>query len=376
VRDIEFVPDQPEEELLDAGAHKPWPPWLIPLGLVVIVVAALIVLLNRNSPSTPTAAPSRPASSGPTEPPVTAGALPPGLAEGSGSFGAPIDAGANVLDVAVSGDTWWELQPREILRYNQVGMQARGRLPFVAPGYNQLRIVLDLPTDGLWLVVSDKRRTRLVEYDDIRLHLLRSLTVHGSARGAAALDGTLYLTVGNNLVRVPPRGRPERVAHESAPLDAIVTDSARGGLLMAGLGAPTRLWRITPHRHGRVHVAAPAELSAVKPSLAVANGAIWIAGYAHRGAVLMRLDPTTLKPIAKSPLRRQLGPGAVLVAGGVRDVWVRSGGEDPDLHCIDGAAGHPLQRWAISGPVSSGGGTALVGTADGAIPLQLLNCSG
>ncbi|HEY2273629.1 MAG TPA: hypothetical protein VGH30_12695 [Jatrophihabitantaceae bacterium] len=376
MRDIEFVPDQPDDELLDNGARRPRPPWLIPVGLAVIVIAAFIVLVNRNSSSTPSAAPSRPAASSTPGPVATAADLPPGNAEGQGSFGEPIDAGANVLDVAVSGDMFWELQPRQILRYNEAGVQARGRLPFVVPDRDELRIVLDLPTDGLWLVITEKRHTRLVEYDVVRLKLLRSLTLDGSASDAAALDGTLYLTVGNDLVRVPEHGQPDRVAHESTSLAAIVTDSARGGLLMADVAAPTHLWRITPHTHGRVHVADPVSEPVIKASLAVANGAIWIAGFAHHGAVLMRLDPTSLKAVARSSLRQRLGPGAVLVAGGVLDVWVRSGGGSQDLHCIDAAGGHPLQRWDISGPVSSGGGTALVATADGAVPLQLSRCSG
>lgn len=377
---VEFVPEQPDEELLDAGARKPWPPWLVPVAVVVVVVAGFIVLLARNSSHQPgTVAQS--ASPTPSESVATlaapSGVPLPAVAEGHGSFGRPVDPGADVLGIAVSGDTWWEVQPRAILRYNQVGVQAHGALPVALPAVPSQPpfVILDLPTDNLWVIVGTARRTELLEFDSVRLTLRRTVRLQRGVTGAAALDGVLYLTSGHRLIGVTARGGVRRLARLPNSLGAIATDSARGGLVMGDAGFPSDLFRVRPHRSGSVRVTEVARLPVTKATLAVANGAIWLGGFGHQGAVLERLDPTSLRPIARSPLRRQLGPGAILVASGVLDVWVRDG-DSGSLHCVDAAQGAALQKWMIGGQVSSGGGTALVATSDGAVPLHLSSCSG
>ena len=78
---------------------------------------------------------------------------------------------------------------------------------------------------------------------------------------------------------------------------------------MADYGAATRIWPVSTS--GRL--GPPTTLNIVKVSLAVADGAIWLAGYDTGDGILMRLNPRTLRPLLHSPLDPGLAPGAVLV---------------------------------------------------------------
>jgi hypothetical protein len=108
-------------------------------------------------------------------------------------------------------------------------------------------------------------------------------------------------------------------------------------------------------------------------------GRVWVGGYRFAGgggAWLARLAPTTLQPIDSSPLADQLGPGAVLVASGIRVIWVRSGAGGDDLWCVDGRTGRAEQHWRIGGVVTSTAGTAAVDVVGRVQPLQLHGCAG
>lgn len=382
---IDFVPSnpagEPDDEVLDNGARGRRPRWLLPVAMAALIAIALIVVQHQHSSAPSAAAPSTGASQSLPQRfrPVV---VPSPATELGGGFERPIDRGADVLDVLVSADTWWELKARSITRWGQFGIQARARLPVPVTADAELgatpELVLDLSTQTIWLVELGHRNTTLYSFENVTMMQQRVIHIAGRISGAVSLDGRLFLAEQTRLVEVPKSGRPRVVARATGGgFDSIVADSARGGLIIANLGAPTILQRATVGSGGKVHMSRPVRLAIAKASMAVVNGAIWIGGFgeAQQNAPLYRLDPATLRPETTSPLARNLGPGAVIVAGGVLDVWVRDGGSGA-LHCIDAAAGNPLQHWTIDGPVSSGGGNALVATGTGMIPLALRSCSG
>jgi outer membrane protein assembly factor BamB len=376
---IEFLPEQPADagsvEVLDTGPRRRPPRWLVPLGVAVVAVAAALVLLNQDSspPSKPAASPS-PSASVP---------LPLNLALADG-LGEPLDGtvGAAALDVAVAGQSTWVLQPQRI-----VGIIApTGRIMFGSvPGrplddeFNDAsaRLVLDVPAGRLWVVVEGDARGRAVEYNNTTLARIREVDSLGLIQSAAALDGHLYVTSGNRLLDIAPGRAPVTLARVSNSLGSIVVDPARGRLLMADFGMPTRVWAIYPGAARGRQVASPVRVPMTKASLAVSSGAIWAAGYDTGSGALMRLDPRTLRPIRRSPLDPDLQPGAVAVGSGVAVIWVRPGSNDArELDCVDAAGGELLQSWQVQGPVASVGATALVATQAGAVPLDLAGCSG
>lgn len=367
---IEFLPERPDEadgEELPRGRRQPVPRWLILLAVAVLCVAAVIVTVVRNESGTPRervlppiASALRPTAQVPIDVAIN-GDVGPALRVGAGSL----------LDVAIAGDTTWVLEPAVIYTVTRVGTTSRTAVPPPRlPLDRASRLVVDVPAGVLWVVEEGTRHGRAIAYDLATMRLLRELTDIGFVNGVAAMDGHLYLTSADRIIDVGPGEPPVRVATVSGTLGPIVADTARDRLLAADYSANTHVWAVYPKR-GRV--AAPVTVHITKASLAVADGAIWIAGFDTGDGVLMRLDPKTLHPVVHSELDRVLTPGAFLVAAGVVVVWVRAGSE---LRCVDAATGQSLQRWNLDGAVASGGANAVVATTAGAFPLRLRNCSG
>jgi hypothetical protein len=80
--------------------------------------------------------------------------------------------------------------------------------------------------------------------------------------------------------------------------------------------------------------------------------------------------------VQESPLRGELGPGAVVVASGQAVFWVRNGASGDDLWCVDASSGRPVHHWVTPGVVASTAGAAVVATSSGAAPLFLRGCAG
>lgn len=376
---IDFVPShsggEPGDELLDADSRSRRPRWLLPVAIAALLVIALLVVQHQHS-SAPSAAPSSDTTRSLPQrfrPIVTPSGGPD---ETAGGYERPIDRGANVLDVLVSADTWWELKSRSITRWGQFGIQARAQLPVPVTRQDRPKLVLDLSTQTIWLVELQRRNSTLYSFENVTMLPRQVVHLATPIWGAVSLQGRLFVVDHKHLIEVSRHGRPTVIASKPrGGFDSLEVDSARGGLLIANYGAPTLLWRATVGAGGAVRMARPVQLPISKATLAAVNGAIWIGGFSDHGAVLDRLDPTTLQPTTRSPLTRSIGPGAVLVADGVLDVWVRDA-YNGKLYCMDSAAGNPLQTWMIAGAVSSGGGNALVATQTGMIPLALRSCSG
>lgn len=367
---IEFLPERPDEadgEELLGGSRRPVPRWVIAAGVAVIAVAAVVVMVVRNDSATPRQRVLPPIPSASRSIPQ----VPIDVAL-NGDIGPALRVGAGpLLDVAIAGDTTWVLEPAIIYTVSRTGTTSRTAVPPPRlPLDRASRLVVDVPAGVLWVVEEGMRAGRAIAYDLATMRLMRELRNVGFVNGVAAMDGHLYLTTDNRILDVGTGRRPVQLGAVSGTLGPIVADTARDRLLVADYGRNTHIWAVYPKR-GRI--AAPVTIRVTKGSLAVADGAVWLAGFNTGAGVLMRLDPKTLRPVVHSELDRVLEPGAVLVASGVVVVWVRSGSE---LRCVDAATGQPLQRWNVDGAVASGGANAVIATTGGAFPLRLRNCSG
>lgn len=253
-----------------------------------------------------------------------------------------------VLDAIAFGQHTWVLHPDRI-----TGLSiAAGRdktVPVARLGSSAAngswRLVLDAATAQLWVVLEGARRGRALEYRLWTLTRLRDLRLP-PINGAAAMDGHLYLTSDRQLLDVPPRAAVHTVpvGGVTGALGAIAADPARSRVLVLDYSAPTHIWIYLPHSD---HVRMAAVLPLTKASIAVTDQAIWVGGFTRTTAALWQLDIPSLTPSGMSPLSGELGPGAVLLAGGSHDVWVASGG-GPGLWCVDGRTGTAEQHWALA----------------------------
>jgi hypothetical protein len=194
---------------------------------------------------------------------------------------------------------------------------------------------------------------------------------------AAALHGQLFVTADQQLLELEPGGTaPRPVLVGPAELLSVVADPVRDRLLVTDARSPAHVWSVVPRGAGSGRIEHETTVRSVRPTLAVAGGRIWLAGVDTGDGVLMRLDPTTLRPTTSSRLGAVFEPGAVVTAGGASAVWVRAARPDGEVHCDDAITGRRLQSWLLRGPVASTAGRAVIGTAHGALQLDLHLCGG
>jgi outer membrane protein assembly factor BamB len=192
----------------------------------------------------------------------------------------------------------------------------------------------------------------------------------------AAMGGRLFLTVDRDVVEVGPGLRvPRRIAVTAGPIVALTADPTRNRLILAYVGRPSRVVALVPQPDARASIEQASLLHVNQPTLAVADGQIWLAGYSG-GDALARLDPATLRPVALSSVESALGLGAYLAGAGASTVWVRGAGDDGELRCLDASTGRQLQSWLVSGRVAAAAPHALVGTVTGPMELDLARCAG
>jgi hypothetical protein len=169
---------------------------------------------------------------------------------------------------------------------------------------------------------------------------------------------------------------PRFVSGLRGALGPVAADPTRHRLIVVDVSNPLAVWS---YRHGERPYQSALRLPIGDGTIAVADGNIWVGGFGTRGAVLYRLDPETLLPTAggRAPM---FGPGADLLAGGRRVVWVRSGDESSDLLvCMEASTGRIEQRFRIIGDipaVASTGGYAVLATAQGVLTMGLAGCRG
>lgn len=353
--------DGPAEEVLDLGNRPRVPRWAFVAGallVAVLIAGAIVALGSPGSPSLPTS-------------------TPPSTVAAAGHVGAATDAD----DVLVVGNYLFRLAPEVLYRTDLTGSPGSvTTLPIegldaLGPA-DSYHLVGDAAAHLVWLVGYGEAPTTVLAVGTDTMAVRARVIWPQIVDGAAALDGDLYIVTANAVVDVPVDRSPVNVARLSGQYMRITADPLRHRLLLLDdslLGAVSYDPATRAVRRGP-------KLPFGKGDLLVDGaGRVWAGGYGFTtggGAVLVRLDPRTLRPIASSSLIGQLGPGAQLVASGSSVIWVRSGAGGDDLWCIDGRTGRPAQRWHVSGAVTSGTGMAFVDNTGVVRRLTLRGCPG
>jgi hypothetical protein len=352
----------PVEDVLDLGRPPRVPRWAYLAGglLAAAVIAGVTVAFAVGSPGPPAA----PAS---TPPPSNAAA----------DHGGPADAD----DVLVLGRYLFRLAPDVLYRTDAAAAPgAQATLPIsgldaLGPA-SSYHLIGDAAAHLVWLVGYGGAPTTLLAVDTDTMAVRARVNWPQAVNGAAALNGDLYVLTANAVVDVTVTRSPVDVTHLPGQYMTITADPARHRLLLLDENSLSPV-SYEPVTHA---VRSGPRLPFGKGDL-LADGAgrVWAGGYGFatgEGAVLDRLDPLTLRPVASSPLAGQLGPGAQLVASGSAVIWLRSGAGGDDLWCVDGRTGRPAQHWKVAGVVASRTGYAVVDTVGMVQRLTLRGCPG
>lgn len=349
-------PDEPAGEEVLAGGG--WPRWAWPLVIVCVVgvVAALLVTHGGNHPG------------------ATRHSTPPSVPTSTPSYGPPPPV---ALDVAVGPSGAWVLDDDALLVV--AGARTLRRIPLpelagVTPDATA-RLLLDPAAPLLWIAVEDGVHARLIEFGTDPLRKLRDVTWAEPLVAAAAYRGHVYVTTDLGAADLAPgAARPVYIPGLSPAVGPIAVDPSRHRIVLMDQGYPTDVWTYRP---GGRPIETTDPLPFGKGSIAVVDGAIWAGGYAQSGAVLERLDPATLRPVARSPQQARFDPGAVVAGAGARVLWVRS--EGPYLWCVNATDGRIAQTFLVPtnvNGVASDRSGAVVASDGGAVELVLSGCPG
>lgn len=346
-----------DEELLEAGARRRLQPavWAVLAGVGVVVVA---VLAGWPPGSTVSGEPvARPSS-----------LHPPG----------------GVTGIVVSPDAPAVEQDGRILVFNGGTVMATD-LHGVS---NATAFVGGLPDDVTLYPDPQHHQVFLVSLPALAISAyttpsgVTGITADGDGErgtGAAPLDGRLYVTTADTL---------QWFQFGNNGFEANSVDGRYGTLAAADPSRHRLLMTVQDGNGFGLRAQSPdgspatgsTPLPYTKGSVVVTgDGQIWAAGFSGSGAVLDRLDPTTLRVELRSPAADRLGPGAIVVGVGQHVLLVRSGSGGDALWCVDAATGAPLREWSsVPGAIALGpdGGYAL--TQIGSPPQQLTdsNCVG
>lgn len=377
--EVEFVTDDgsvidvEDDDVVDFAPRRA-PSWVLGLCAGVVGVAVILAIAWRGAPeqaSAPDAAVVPSVIALPTAPPTS-------------QIGDPLPVPSGfVLDVAVSGDSFYALQVgrltvttpaiNDTASYPGAHHVSAGGLKFTTA--SSARLVLDDAAHRLWVVVYDLPGGQLLEFDARTLVQLRGTNWAEPVSSAAALGGHLFLATPSGIVDYAPgHARPAAVPGLRGHSGTIAADPSRGRLLVLDEGSPSRVLAMRPD--GSLSPAiGTAPLGNGRLGI-TADGSIWAGGFSDSGAVLLRLDPRTLEPVSSSPLAA-LGAGALIEAVGSRSIWVRSGGGRGGLWCVDSRTGRERQFWHhVPGAVTSQRGVAYVASGEIIRPLVLAGCRG
>ncbi|MDT4917875.1 MAG: hypothetical protein QOH89_2575 [Pseudonocardiales bacterium] len=346
--------DEPADELLTGGGL---PRWFQLVGVLAIVgVLAYLLATRVTGESRPSAARPTPL---PTDPVSPTPAFDP----------------TRAYAVVVAGNSQWSVEGSRLIR-SSPGDTTSIPLAFLQlPAKSRPILALDAAHGVIWLVVANAVPTRMVGFDSRTLDAVHSATWRQVVDGAAAVNGYLYLASDSGVAELSPGAtQPHFISGLRGALGPIAADPVGNQLVALDVSNPLAVWT---YRHGELPRQSELRLPISKGTVAVAGGNIWVGGFGVGGAVLFRLDPETLQPVAggRAP---EFGPGAVLVAGGRRVVWVRAGNGLSDLLvCLDASSGQVEQRFHLFGDdIASTGGYAVLTTAQGVLNLALDGCTG
>ena len=284
---------------------------------------------------------------------------------------------AQALDVVIDGNNEWVLGGRTLkLVRDGVPIATTSVASLDLPVTSVPLLSLDPSRGVIWLVVGNAVPTRIVEFDSNTLQRVATATWSQLVSGAAAVNGYLYLANDLGVAEMSPITlKPRLVPGLRGAMGPIAADPTHRQLIAIDVSEPLAVYS---YRHGQLPYESSLRLPMGKGSLAVADGNIWVGGYGYRGAMLYRLDPQSLRPVAGGR-DKAFGPGAVVMSAGQHVVWVRRGDPTSDLFtCIDAMTGRVEQRFHLSGVdrVASTDGAGVVATHQGVLPLTMGSCVG
>jgi hypothetical protein len=287
---------------------------------------------------------------------------------------------ADGADLQVAGNSLFELVQGGLYRLdlNGTDLEPAGVATISGLDHTQpnasYHLVLDPAHRRAWVVMFGAAPAIVIEFDTQTLAEVGRQLWPSEVHAAAVLDGHLYLAATNAVVDITAgKIAGTNVTALHGQYLGIVADPARARLLLLDADGALRIATYTPaDEKAQSGPAAPFG----KGDLVVTSDGIWAGGFSAKGAVLARLDPTTLLPVVFSELSPQLGPGAILVAAGERVLWVRAGSGLDGLWCVDSTSGNQLQYWQFEGAVASRLGLAYITAVDGPQRLQLTGCTG
>lgn len=350
------------EDLLDLGQRPRVPRWAFFAGglLVAVLIAGVVVAVGVGSGGSP---------------------VPEHTSTHKAAANGDIGTAADSDDVLILGNHLFRLAPEALYRTNASGPPGdRTTLPIsgldaLGPA-DSYHLVGDATAHTLWLVGYGSSPTTLLAVDTGTMAVRARVTLPQTVAAAAALGPDLFVVTDNAVLEVPLSGASAELGQLPGRYLSIAADRTRHRLLLFDAES-RRPVSYDPTAH--VLRTGPKLPFGKGELLADGAGRVWAGGYRFTsggGAVLVRLDARTLRPIATSPLADQLGPGAELVASGSDVVWVRSGAGGDDLWCVDGRTGRAVQHWHLDGEVTSRAGTAVVDRVGTAVRLTLRACAG
>lgn len=359
-----------EDELLNPARVPEWAWWTAGVAAVVLVVALVLVRANSQSPRLPSALSSAPSSTA-----ESIATIPTGTSAAAVSVHLP-STGSGPLDgVVTDGRTTWVLHGDVLLR--RTGSSAWQAHRIVDTGLTASQLLFDRITRRLWVLATTTDRSFVQAYDPDTLQPLGFALRPHAVYAAAPLGGSLYVADGTGLFRITAVGHVTAVDFPSSrDVVGLTADPTRNRMLVEIATAKGARLTLLGGAGSAVSAALPAHLA--KETLAVTRaGDIWLAGFSRTGAILIRLDPTTLRRAGLSPVVLQVGPGAVLLAAGADDLLVAPGDGSGELYCMAGN-GAQLEKWLVpaeSAALAPGSGYVTVG--DSLLRLHLAGpCTG
>lgn len=303
--------------------------------LVALVVAGVLASVLRGGGSKPAAAPTHPAIISVAEqPPPTAIDIP------SESPAVELDG---QLTTVFAGRLWWT---------SLDGVSSGASSIDASDGY---LLVPDLAQHRVWVLLPGMTQAEIVAVSTRDSRRQFAFDFSPGLSGGAILDGRLYASSTHGVSAVQSSGFG--YSTQITPLRgnwSMAADPSRHRLLLTDLSGATA--SVRAQRPTDPHPEAQATLPFGKGWVVVTGGGqIWAAGYGNHGAVLARLDPTTLRVVAQSPAAAQLGPGAIVVGTGRESLLVRSGAGGDGLWCVDARTGAVDEAWtAAPGAIAIG----------------------
>lgn len=292
----------------------------------------------------------------------------------------PVPGQPDIQSIALVGDHLVALAPGWLVRFSwgKDGGLYPDRvvdvgLPIGDPKYANWQLLSD--GDRLWALAPGPAGRRLYSIDPATLNATGLVQPPLGIVDAVALDGHLYLNTDSGVYDVTPSAGP------ADPPSVVV----RGGHAMAADPSRHQLlllnhdngWMIYAYTPPGAEPVASGSLPFDASSVAVAGGQVWIIGTtpgANPQPVLARLDPETLQVIGRIPDEQSAALAPVAQGG---NLWIRGGGNDGQLWCVDAHGEAVAQRWAaLPGIVAVRDDRAFVAAGNVVGELNLNTCAG